>query len=306
MARTRRNLRIRKMTPLRLMVSRHSIFYSPLIGGIAGGFFAQEGFEPTYAVVPAGRHVAEFLAAGQIDVAQSAVSASWPFLEKGHAPPLAHFAQINQRDGFLIAAREPDAAFAWSKLAGAPFMFVHGAQPRAMLAWAMHRQGVDIAQVRALDAGDTAQMMAAFRAGQGEYFHEQGPYPQQLVHEGVAHIVASVGEAVGPVAFSSLAASRAWLAQADAPRFMRAYRKARHWVNSAPPAEIAAAEQGFFPGIAPEALARSLEYYQRLGCWQGEVDIDRGQYETALDVFQHSRLIARRHAYGDVVVAPPG
>jgi NitT/TauT family transport system substrate-binding protein len=294
------------MTPLRLMVSRHSIFYSPLIGGIAGGFFAQEGFAPTYAVVPAGRHVAEFIAAGEIEVAQSAVSASWSFLEKGQAPPLAHFAQINQRDGFLIAARKPDPAFAWSKLAGAPFMFVHGAQPRAMLAWAMHRQGADIAQVRAIDAGDTAQMMAAFRAGQGDYFHEQGPYPQQLAHEGVAHIVASVGEAVGPVAFSSLAASRAWLARPDAARFMRAYRKARQWVNSAAVAEIATAEQSFFPDIALEALVRSLEYYQRLGCWQGDVAIDWAHYEAALGVFQHSGLISRRHAYGEVVVAPPG
>jgi NitT/TauT family transport system substrate-binding protein len=288
------------------MASRHSIFYSPLIGGIAGGFFAQEGFEATYQVVPPGRHVAELIAAGEIDVAQSAVSASWPFLEKGQTPPLVHFAQVNQRDGFLIAARNADPAFAWSKLAGARLMFVHGAQPRAMLAWAMHKHGLDIAQVRAIDAGDTAQMMAAFRAGQGEYFHEQGPYPQQLVQEGVAHIVASVGEAFGPLAFSSLAASRAWLAGADAPRFMRAYRQARRWVNSAPPAEIAAAEQRFFPEIAREALVSSLEYYQRLGCWQGEPDIDRSHYEASLDVLQHAKLITRRHAYDDVVVAPPG
>jgi NitT/TauT family transport system substrate-binding protein len=294
------------MTAVRLMASRHSIFYSPLIGGIAGGFFAKEGFEATYQVVPPGRHVAELIGAGEIDVAQSAVSASWTFLEKGQTPPLMHFAQVNQRDGFLIAARTADPAFAWSKLAGAQLMFVHGAQPRAMLAWAMHKHGLDIAQVRAIDAGDTAHMMAAFRAGQGEYFHEQEPYPQQLVHEGVAHIVASVGESFGPLAFSSLAASRAWLAGADAPRFMRAYRQARRWVNSAPPAEIAAAEQRFFPEIAREALVRSLEYYQRLGCWQGEPDIDRGHYEASLDVFQHSKLITRRHAYDDVVVASPG
>ena len=287
------------------MASRHAVFYSPLIGGIAGGFFAQEGFEPTYQVVPAGRHVAEFIAAGSIEVAQSAVSASWAFLEKGQAPPLVHFAQVNQRDGFLIAARAPDSAFTWSKLAGARLMFVHGAQPRAMLAWAMHQHGLDIAQVRAIDAGDTAQMMAAFRAGQGEYFHEQGPYPQQLVHEGVAHIVASVGESFGPLAFSSLAASRAWLGGADAQRFLRAYRKARDWVNSGSPAEIAAAEQPFFPEIAFDALMHSLEYYQHLGCWQGEPTIDRTHYETALDVFQHSKLITRRHPYQEVVVRAP-
>ncbi len=32
------------MGTLNLMVYRHSVFYSPLLAGIAGGFFAAEGF----------------------------------------------------------------------------------------------------------------------------------------------------------------------------------------------------------------------------------------------------------------------
>jgi len=293
------------MTALRLMVSRHAAFYSPLIGGIAGGFFAGEGFEPTYAVVPAGHTVAELLGAGQIDVVQSAVSASWPFLERGQTPPLVHFAQINQRDGFFIAARSPDSAFGWSKLIGTQLMFVHGGQPQAMLAYALHKHGVELARVQGVNAGGTKPMMAAFRTGQGDYFHEQGPYPQQLEREGVAYVVASVGEALGPVAFSSVAASRAWLAGADAPRFMRAYRKARQWVSTAPPVEVAAAEQRFFPDIDAAALRGAIDSYQRLGCWQGDASIDPAHYEAALDVFQHSKLITRRHAYAAVVASQP-
>jgi len=293
------------MTVLNLMVYRHSAFYSPLIGGIAGGFLAHEGFEPTYTVMPPQRSVGEMIASGEIHVSQSAVSASWPFLEKGEKPPFMHFGQINQRDGFLIAARRPDADFRWDKLAAGRLMFVHGGQPQAMLAYALHKKGVNIAALNGLDAGITVQMMAAFRTGQGDYFHEQAPYPQQLAQEGVAHIVASVGEAIGPVAFSSLAASPAWLAGPDAQRFMRAYRKAREWVNTAPPEKVATAEQSFFPDIHREALARSIAYYQELRCWAGQVTIDRAHYETALDVFAHSRLISRRHPYDQVVVPPP-
>ena len=62
-------------------------------------------------------------------------------------------------------------------------------------------QEVDLARVKAVNAGATAPMMEAWRTGQGDYFHEQGPYPQQLAHEAVAHIVASVGEVIGPVAW---------------------------------------------------------------------------------------------------------
>src|SRR5215475_517148 len=149
------------MTVLRVMASRHSAFYSPLLGAIAGGFLQEEGFEPVYAPLPPGKTVAQLLVAGEIDVAQSAVSSSWGPLEHGQQPPTVHFAQINARDGFLIAARHPDAAFSWEKLLSGPFMFVHGGQPQAMLAYAMHKQGVDFTRVQAVNAGASETMMAA-------------------------------------------------------------------------------------------------------------------------------------------------
>jgi NitT/TauT family transport system substrate-binding protein len=293
------------MAVLRVMASRHSAFYSPLIGAIAGGFLQEEGFEPVYAPLPPGKAVAQLLTAGEIDVAQSAVSSSWGFLEQGQQPPTVHFAQINERDGFLIAARRPDPAFSWVKLLSGGFMFVHGGQPQAMLAYAMHKRGVDLKQVQGVNAGSSESMMAAWRQGQGDYFHEQGPYPQQLEHEQVAHIVASVGEVIGPVAFSSLTATREWLQRPEATRFMRAYRKAREWVNTASAAEIARAEQEFFPQVDQRALASTIAFYQQLGNWNPPVTISRATYEVALDVFLHSQLITQRHPYEQAVVSPP-
>jgi NitT/TauT family transport system substrate-binding protein len=293
------------MTILNLMVYRHSAFYSPILSAIAGGFLEHEGFQATYSVMPPQRSVGEMIASGEVHVSQTAVSGSWAYLEKGESPPFVHFAQINQRDGFLIASRRPNADFRWEKLAAGRFMFVHGGQPQAMLTYALHKKGVNIAALKGLDAGNTGQMMTAFRTGQGDYFHEQAPYPQQLEYDGAAQVVASVGEAIGPVAFSSLAASPAWLAGPDAQRFMRAYRKSRAWVNSAPPDEVAAVEQSFFPDIHREALIAAIACYQKLGCWDGDVAIDWSHYETALDVFAHSRLISRRHPYEQIVVPPP-
>jgi NitT/TauT family transport system substrate-binding protein len=293
------------MSALRIMVSRHSAFYSPLLAGIAGGFFKDEGFEPTYAVAPAGKTVAQFVASREIDVAQSAVSANWTALEQGRQPPMVHFAQINQRDGFLIAGRHPEPTFRWDRLLTGTFMFVHGGQPQAMLAYAMHLRGVELSQASGVNRGGTEQMLDAFRTGEAAWFHEQAPYPQQLENEGVARIVASVGEVIGPVAFSSVAASPEWVARPEAKRFMRAYRKARAWADSAPPAEIAAVEQSLFPGIDRAALVSAIEYYQHLGTWGGDVAIPAEPYETALDVFSHSKLITKRYPYSQVVVAPP-
>ncbi len=288
------------------MASRHSAFYSPLLGAISGGFLRDEGFEPTYAVVQPGQSVPAMIAAGEVHVSQSAVSAAWGPLERGQQPLTVHFAQINVRDGFLIAGRKVDPAFTWEKLLQGGFMFVHGGQPQAMLAYAMHRKGMDLGRAaKSINAGSTDNMMAEWRKGQGDYFHEQGPYPQQLEHEGIASIVGSVGEIIGPVAFSSLTASRDWLKTPEAQRFTRAYRKARRWVNEAPPAEVAKSEKSFFPHIDQSVLAKTIEYYQKLGCWSGEIAVPRQPYEVALDVFLHSRLITRRDVYDQVVVPPP-
>src|SRR6185312_8676211 len=46
-----------------------------------------------------------------------------------------------------------------------------------------HRRGLGYAAIKAVDV-PSGQMDAAFRAGQGDYIHQQGPAPQQLEHDG--------------------------------------------------------------------------------------------------------------------------
>jgi NitT/TauT family transport system substrate-binding protein len=146
----------------------------------------------------------------------------------------------------------------------------------------------------------------AFRAREADYVHLQGPAPQQLEKEGVGHVVASVGRAFGPVAFSSLCSTRSWLASDMALAFMRAYRKAQAWVLETPPGEIARVEAPYFEGIDADVLERTVAVYQQLGNWALTPEIPRDAYEVTLDVFAHSGLITKRHAYDAVVVAPPG
>jgi NitT/TauT family transport system substrate-binding protein len=242
---------------------------------------------------------------GSVHLIQSAVSASFAPLERGEASEIVHFAQINQRDGFFLAGRTPDPTFRWGALAGALVLADHGGQPLAMLKFALHRQGVDFGALNAVDAGAPDQMEAAFRAGEGDYVHLQGPAPQQLEADGIGHVVASVGAAIGPVAFSSLCSTRAWLASDMAAAFMRAYRKAQAWVIATPAGEIARVEAAHFEGIDREVLERTIATYQQLGTWATSPDIPPDAYEVSLDVFTHSGLISTRHPYNAAIVAPP-
>ncbi len=293
------------MAQINIQFTRFSAFYSPLIATAAGGFLAQEGLQPNLSIAPPGASAIAALLDGTAHVVQSAPSQGLSSLEKGEEPAAVHFAQINEKDGFFLTARRPDPDFAWAKLAGKRVLVDHGGQPMAMFRYACLRESIDAASIVIEDAGNAAEMDAAFRAGRGDYIHQQGPAPQQLEHDGVGHVVAALGDAIGPCAFSSLAATRDWLATDMARAFMRAYRKARHWINAAPAAEIAAAERSHFPAIDEKVLARTIEAYQRLGCWSEHVEITRDAFEVTRDVFANVGRRVEGDVYDKVVAAPP-
>ena len=290
--------------PIHIQFTRFSAFYSPLIVCIAGGFLKEEGFEPRHSVAAPGKSAIAGLADGSVQVAQSAPSAGFAPLEKGELPPAVHFAQINEKDGFFITARRPDPDFSWDKLKSGTILVDHGGQPLAMFKYACFKRGLDWKSLSIVDAG-MDKMDQAFRDGTGDYIHQQGPAPQQLEHDGVGHVVASLGDAIGPLAFSSLAATREWLGTDAAQRFTRAYRKARAWLIATPAAQVAETEASFFPNIDRAVLTQTIASYQKLGCWTPHVEITRAAFEVTLDVFAFSGLISKRHKYEDVIAPPP-
>ena len=290
---------------IRIEFTRFSAFYSPLIATFAGGFLQQEGLAPKHSVSAPGKSAIASLADGSAHVGQSAPSQAFGPLEQGKRPPAVHVAQINERDGFFLAGRQPDKGFSWSSLRGKKVIVDHGGQPLAMFKYACFKKGVDVKDLNLIDAGSTEQMITAFRKGEGDYVHLQSPGPQQLEHDGVSHTVAALADASGACAFSSLAATREWLAGDMAKAFTRAYRKARAWLLATPAAEVAKAEAPFFRDIDVAVLTNTIATYQKLGNWTPHVEITEPAFEVTLDIFQHAGLITKRHAFADVVVPPP-
>ncbi len=289
-----------------IQFTRFSAFYSPLIAAIAGGFLENEGLRPEHSVSAPGKSAIEGLVDGSVHVAQSAPSQAITALEQGKTPPALHFAQVNEKDGFFLVGRKPEPDFSWDDLQGREVLVDHGGQPMVMFRYACFKRGLDFGAIRAIDAGSSDAMVAAFRAGKGDYIHLQGPTPQQLEHDGIGRIVAALGDAIGPCAFSSLAATREWLAGDMAPRFMRAYRKARTWLISTPAAEVAKVEAPLFPGIDLAVLTATVGAYQKLGNWTPHAEITRPAFEATLDIYQHAGRITRRHRYEDAIAVPPG
>ena len=289
---------------LRIMVSRHSAFYSPLICTIAAGFLEREGLAASYSVLGKGERSHVLIGNGSVDIMQSAVSSNWNAMERGEAPLPVHFAQINQRDGFFLVGREQETSFHWKQLEGKTLVADHGLQPLVMLKYAVRHNGADWDKFHVIDTGTPEEMQAAFRSGTGDYIHLQAPAPQQLEADGIGRTVVSVGASMPPVAFSSLCASLEFIQGPMFAGFLRAYSKAKEWVREARPEDIAEKESSFFPGVGVDVLAEAVARYQRLGCWTGGIEIPRDLYEQALHVFESAGAVRRRHPYEAVCRAP--
>ena len=288
------------MTHLKIMVSRHSAFYSPLIATISGNFLDQYGISASYHIADKGNTIEE-VGNGNMDIGQAAVSGSWSYLENIQKPPVTHFAQINSYDGFFILGRKELDFFSWNEITKGKFLFVHGGQPEAMLRYALSKKGIDLDRVDKIFSNGGEEMMKQWDDGIADFFHEQGAYPQQLEYENKGKILGSVGQVIGPVAFSSLICSWDWVRSDIYYKFIEAYTKAREWVNTAEPFEVAEIERDYFPNISIESISKAIEFYQKLGTWDKDIKIEPELYEKALDVFEFSNLIKSRYDYDDVV-----
>ena len=293
------------MDTINIQFTLFSAFYSPLISTMSGGFLKAEGLDPKWSVAPPGVSAIAALEDGSAHVVQSALSQGFTALAEGKVPAAVHFAQINEMDGFFITGREADRQFAWRRLEGSEVILFGGGQPLAMFKYACHKADIDFDKINVINVGGAADMDKAFRAGQGQYVQQQGPFPQQLEADGIGHIVAQVGPQIGPCGFSSLAATRQWLETDMAKAFMRAYKKTRAYMNDTPAAEIARAEKDYFPSIDESVLARCIATYQKLGCWTPHVEITRPAFQVTLDVFEHFGTLKERYRYEQVCALPP-
>jgi ABC-type nitrate/sulfonate/bicarbonate transport system substrate-binding protein len=180
--------------------TRFSAFYTPLLFTLKSKDLKDSGIKLTYDRATPELSVDAGIADGSVHVAQSAPALSFKSALSGQPPVYRHFALMNNRDGFFLAARKGSTAavqqpqpgstaavqgstpgtWQWRNLEGSTALIDHFFQPLALFRTALRCQGVDEKSINIIDAGSPDQIEAAFRAGKGDVLHMQGPAPQHL------------------------------------------------------------------------------------------------------------------------------
>ena len=295
------------INPIRVMSSRHSAFYTPLLlavelGSTDKSFMksVSEDFECSYTVAENNENVYEKISNGEIDIAQSSVSGSW---NNNYSKDIVHFAEINKMDGFHLVQRtddEIDETFNWDLLNEKDILVDHSAQPLYMFKYACSKRNIDFNNLNVINAGSPENMIKSFREGNGDFIHLQAPQSMDLTYdlydeEGknivrskVGKIVEYIGKIIGPLSFSTLICKREYLDTKEYHKFIEIFHTTKLFAQTQDPSKISEIIFEFFPETDVDALEKTINIYQKLNCWNGEVNISEDHYDTTLEVFRNS------------------
>ena len=96
----------------------HSIFYAPQYVAIEEGYFQDEGLEMTLVTGFGADKVLTAVLSGEADIGFMGAEASIYAYQEGATDPVINFAQLTQRAGNFLVAREEMPDFEWEDIKG--------------------------------------------------------------------------------------------------------------------------------------------------------------------------------------------
>ena len=106
------------LTTVNLTEVAHSIFYVPMYVAIEEGYFADEGIDLQLTNGLGADKTMTAVLSGDADIGFMGSEASIYVYNEGAEDYVVNFAQLTQRAGNFLVAREADADFDWQKLKG--------------------------------------------------------------------------------------------------------------------------------------------------------------------------------------------
>ena len=106
------------LTKITLNEVAHSIFYAPQYVAIEKGYFKDEGLDMTLITGFGADKTMTAVISGEADIGFMGAEASIYAYQEGATDPVVNFAQLTQRAGNFLVAREEMPDFKWEDLKG--------------------------------------------------------------------------------------------------------------------------------------------------------------------------------------------
>lgn len=295
-----------KLDPVTLNEVAHSVFYAPQYAAIENGYFEEEGIDLTLVTGFGADKTMTAVLSGEADIGFMGAESSVYAFQEGASDPVINFAQLTQRAGNFIVARNADEDFEWEDLKGKYVLGGRkGGMPEMVFEYILKQKGIDpekdLTIDQSIDFGSTA---AAFSGGQGDYTVEFEPSATALEEEGSGFVVASCGVESGYVPYTSYSAKSSFLEENPdlIQRFTNALQKGMDYVNSHTPEEIAETIAPQFTDSSVETITTIVRRYQEQDTWKDNLIFEESSFTLLQDILETAGELNSRLDYKDLVV----
>ena len=295
-----------KLTKVTLNEVAHSIFYAPQYVAIEEGYFKDEGLDLALVTGFGADKTMTAVISGEADIGFMGAEASVYAYQEGATDPVVNFAQLTQRAGNFLVAREEMPDFKWEDLKDKKVLGGRkGGMPEMVFEYILRKNGLDpqkdLTIDQSIDFGSTA---AAFTGDTSAAFTvEFEPSATALEKEGAGYVVASLGVDSGYVPYTSYSAKTSYMEKNPEiiQKFTNALQKGMEYVQSHTPEEIAEVIAPQFAETDLDTVTAIVKRYYDQDTWKSNLIFEKESFELLEDILEDSGELSERVSYEDLV-----
>ena len=243
---------------------------------------------------------------GEADIGFMGAEASIYAYQEGATDPVVNFAQLTQRAGNFLVAREEMPDFKWEDLKGRKVLGGRkGGMPEMVFEYILKQNGLDpqkdLSIDQSIDFGATA---AAFTGDDSADFTvEFEPSATALEKQGAGYVVASLGVDSGYVPYTSYSARTSYMEKNPdiMQKFTDALQKGMDFVQSHTPEEIAEIIEPQFPETDLDTITAIVKRYYDQDTWKSNLIFEKESFELLEDILEDAGELKERTPYAELV-----
>lgn len=293
------------VTPVTLNEVAHSIFYAPMYVAIEEGFFEEEGIDLTLVTGFGADKTMTAVISGSADIGFMGPEASIYTYNEGANDYVINFAQLTQRAGNFLVAREEMPDFQWEDLKNKKVLGGRkGGMPEMVFEYILKQNGLDPAKDLTIDQSiDFGSTSAAFAEGNGDFTVEFEPGATNLEKEGKGYVVASLGTDSGYVPYTAFSAKKSYIDKNPdiIQGFTTALQKGMDYVQNHTPQEIAKVIEPQFKETDLNTIETIVNRYYEQDTWKDNLIFEKKSFELLQDILESAGELTHRAPYEDLV-----
>ena len=296
-----------KTSPVKITLTEvaHSVFYAPLYVAIEKGYFKDENIDLTLVTGFGADKTMTAVISGEADIGFMGSEASVYMYSEGASDYVVNFAQLTQRAGNFLVARQDNEHFQWADLKGKTVLGGRkGGMPEMVFEYILKENGIDpekdLTIIQNIDFGSTAP---AFADGRGDFTIEFEPGATSLESEGKGHVIASLGKDSGYVPYTAFSAKKSYLKENPdvIQRFTNALQKGMDYVRSHSPSETASVIKPQFPETTLEMITTIVTRYYEQDTWKSNLIFEESSFDLLQDILESAGELEKRAPYKDLI-----